>query len=86
MSRYYEKLPENFHQMSDEEIQTWVENIWQKINTECNLIDRDTRLQLRQQAYSIWRNKYPDENDDDIDCHLEEIHSWLLSEYLKPNP
>jgi hypothetical protein len=85
MSRYYEKLPENFHQMSDEEIQTWVENIWQKINAECNLIDRDTRLQLRQQAYSIWRNKYPDENDDDIDCHLEEIHSWLLSEYLKPN-
>jgi hypothetical protein len=86
MSRYYEKLPENFHQMSDEEIQTWVENIWQKINTECNLIDRDTRLQLRQQAYSIWRNKFPNENDDDNECHLEEIHSWLLSEYLKPNP
>jgi hypothetical protein len=85
MSRYYEKLPENFHQMSDEEIQTWVENIWQKINTECNLIDRDTRLQLRQQAYSIWRNKFPNENDDDNECHLEEIHSWLLSEYLKAN-
>jgi hypothetical protein len=85
MSRYYEKLPENFHQMSDEEIQTWVENIWQKINAECNLIDRGTRLQLRQQAYSIWRNKFPNENDDDSECHLEEIHSWLLIEYLKPN-
>ena len=86
MSRYYEKLPENFHQISDEEIQTWVEYIWQKINTECNLIDRDTRLQLRQKAYAIWRNKFPNENDDDGECHLEEIHSWLLSEYLKANP
>jgi len=85
MSRYYEKLPENFHQMSDEEIQTWVENIWQKINAECNLNDRDTRLQLRQKAYANWRSKFPNENDDDGECHLEEIYSWLLSKYLNPN-
>jgi hypothetical protein len=39
MSRYYEKLPENFHQMSDEEIQTWVENINLGLIKEINRID-----------------------------------------------
>ena len=30
MSRYYEKLPENFDQMSDQEIETWAERLWLK--------------------------------------------------------
>ncbi len=85
MSRYYEEMPENIHQMSDHEIESLAQNIWQKINAESKLIDRNTKLQLRQRAYAIWRAKYPHENDDDNDCHLEEIYSWLLSEYLKPN-
>jgi hypothetical protein len=85
MSRYYEEMPENMHQMSDQEIESLAQNIWQKINTESKLIDRNAKLQLRQRAYAIWRAKYPHENDDN-DCHLEEIYSWLLSEYLKANP
>ena len=83
MSRYFEKLPENLKQMSDAEIEVIAENIWLKINAECNHIDRDTKLRLRQKAYSIWIDKYPHEKDDDVDCHLEEIYSWLLSEYLR---
>lgn len=83
MSRYFEKLPENLKQMSDAEIGALAENIWLKINAECNPIDRDTKLRLRQKAYSIWIDKYPDEKDDDDNCHLEEIYSWLLSEYLR---
>ena len=83
MSRYFEKLPENLNQMSDVEIEAIAENIWLKINVECNPIDRDTKLRLRQKAYAIWIDKYPHEKDDDDDCHLEEIYSWLLSEYLR---
>ena len=83
MSRYFEKLPENLKQMSDAEIEVIAENIWLKINAECNHIDRDTKLRLRQKAYSIWIDKYPHEKDDDVDCHLEEIYSWLLNEYLR---
>jgi len=83
MSRYFEKLPENLNQMSGAEIEAIAENIWLKINAECNPIDRDTKLRLRQKAYSIWIEKYPHETDDDVDCHLEEIYSWLLSEYLR---
>ena len=83
MSRYFEKLPENLNQMSDAEIEAIAENIWLKINAGCNRIDRDTKLRLRQKAYSIWIDKYPHEKDDDVDCHLEEIYSWLLSEYLR---
>ena len=83
MSRFFEKLPENLKQMSDAEIGALAENIWLKINAECNHIDRDTKLRLRQKAYSIWIDKYPHEKDDDVDCHLEEIYSWLLSEYLR---
>ena len=82
MTRRYEELPENIDQMSDQEIEALAQNIWQKITAERASIDRDTQLRLRQQAYSIWRNKYPDEHDDDADCHLEDIYSWLLSEYL----
>ena len=83
MSRYFEKLPENLKQMSDAEIGALAENIWLKFNAECNPIDRDAKLRLRQKAYSIWIEKYPHEKDDDVDCHLEEIYSWLLSEYLR---
>ena len=83
MSRYFEKLPENLNQMSGAEIEAIAENIWLKISAECNPIDRDTKLRLRQKAYSIWIEKYPHETDDDVDCHLEEIYSWLLSEYLR---
>ena len=83
MSRYFEKLPENLKQMSDAEIGALSENIWLKINAEYNPIDRDTKLRLRQKAYAIWIDKYPHEKDDDVDCHLEEIYSWLLSEYLR---
>jgi len=83
MTRRYEELPENIDQMSDQEIEAMAKSIWQKITAERVSIDRDTQLRLRQQAYSIWRNKYPDEHDDDADCHLEDIHSWLLSEYFE---
>ena len=83
MSRFFEKLPENLKQMSDAEIGALAENIWLKFNAECNPIDRDTKLRLRQKAYAIWIDKYPHEKDDDVDCHLEEIYSWLLSEYLR---
>ena len=83
MSRYFEKLPENLKQMSDAEIGALAENIWLKINAEYNTIDRDTKLRLRQKTHSIWIDKYPHEKDDDVDCHLEEIYSWLLSEYLR---
>lgn len=82
MSRYYEKLPENFDQMSDQDIEAWAERLWLKIAAEHKVIDRNTQLELRQKAYEIWREKYPDENDDDSNCHLEDIYSSLLSEYL----
>lgn len=85
MSRYYKKLPENFDQMSDQEIEAWAERLWFKIASDHNVIDRNTQLELRQKAYAIWREKYPEENDDDSDCHLEDIYSSLLSEYLKPD-
>lgn len=85
MSRYYEKLPENFDQMSDQEIEAWAERLWLNIAAEHKVIDRNTQLQLRQKAYAIWREKYPDENDDDSACHLEDIYSSLLSEYLNQN-
>ena len=83
MSRYYEKFPENFDQMSDQEIESWAQRLWLKIAADQKVIDRNTQLQLRQKAYAIWREKYPDENDDDSDCHLEDIYSSLLSEYLR---
>ena len=85
MSRRYEKLPENLNQFSDQEIDALAQKMWQRINAERNLINRETKLHLRQKAYSIWVNTYPSEKDDDPDCHLEEIYSLLVKEYLDEN-
>ena len=59
--------------------------MWLKIAIDHNVIDRNAQLQLQQKAYAIWREKYPDENDDDTEGHLEDIHTSLLSEYLNQN-
>ena len=83
MTRRYEELPENLDQMSYQEIEAFAQIMWQKITADRVLIDRNTQLRLRQKAYSLWRNKYPAEHDDDADCHLENIYSRLLIEYLK---
>ena len=85
MSRRYEKLPENFNQFSDQEIDDFAQDMWQRINAGRVLINRETQLHLRQKAYSIWINKYPGENDDDPDCHLEEIYSQIVNDYLNEN-
>ncbi len=82
MTRRFEKLPENFDKLSDEEIKALTQNMWAKISAELQLINREAKLELRRKAYSIWINKYPYEKDDDLDCHLEEIYSLLIQEYL----
>lgn len=81
MNRRYEELPENINELNDQEIDALAQNIWQKITVERNSIDRDTQLKLRQRAYAIWIKQYPHENDDDPDCHLEEIYSGLVKEH-----
>lgn len=82
MTRRYEKLPENFDKLSDEEIKALAQNMWAKISEDQLLINREAKLELRRKAYSIWINKYPNEKDDDLDCHLEEIYSLLIQDYL----
>ncbi len=82
MTRRYLKLPEHFDKLSDEEIKALAQNMWAKISAELHLINREAELELRRKAYSIWINKYPNEKDEDVDCHLEEIYSLLILEYL----
>ena len=82
MTRRYEKLPENFDKLSDEEIKALAQNMWAKMSEDPLLINREAKLELRRKAYSIWINKYPNEKDDDLDCHLEEIYSLLIQDYL----
>jgi hypothetical protein len=82
VTRLYEKLPENFDKLSDEEIKALAQNMWAKISEGQLLINREAKLELRRKAYSIWINKYPNEKDDDVDCHLEEIYSLLIQDYL----
>lgn len=82
MTRRYEKLPENFDKLSDEEIRALAQDMWAKISEGQILINREAKLELRRKAYSIWINKYPNEKDDDLDCHLEEIYSLLIQDYL----
>ena len=85
MTKHYEELPENLDQFSEEEIDVLAEELWLKLKAKEDSLDRNTRLRLRQQAYSIWISKYPHENEDDPDCHLESIYSWLLSVHFGLN-
>lgn len=81
MSRFYEELPENLNDLNDKELEKLAQDIWHRIIIQQKSIDRQTLLGLRQRAYSIWIELYPNESDDDADCHLEGIYLQLLSSY-----
>ena len=46
-------------------------------------MNRETKLKLLQKAYAEWIRLYPDENDDDPNCHLPGIQRLMgLTEEL----